>query len=62
MPQVAEFDWWRQRELELALAQGDDAKHLPSATPYRRRYETWEQALLHFGYTSDEVAERLDRA
>ena len=46
VPQVAECDWWRQRHLELATAQGDDAKHLPSAGPYRRRYGSWEAALL----------------
>jgi hypothetical protein len=61
VPQVAEFDWWRQQELDLARRRGDDAAHLPSATPYRRRYGTWEAALLHFGYTPDQVAERLER-
>jgi hypothetical protein len=61
VPQVAEYDWWRQRQLELAAAQGEDAKHLPSATPYRRRYGSWEAALLHFGHTPDQVAERLER-
>jgi len=60
-PQVAECEWWRERELELARAQGDDALHLPSPTPYRRRWETWEGALLHCGYTPDEVAERLEQ-
>jgi hypothetical protein len=60
VPQVAEFEHWRARELELARARGDDALHLPSATPYRRRYGTWEKALLTFGYTPDEVAERLE--
>jgi hypothetical protein len=58
---VAEFEWWRERELELARAQGDDALHLPSPTPYRKRWETWEGALLHFGYTADEIAERLEQ-
>lgn len=33
----------------------------PSAGPYRRRYGSWQQALLHFGYTPDQVAERLER-
>jgi hypothetical protein len=61
VPQVAEFAWWRDRELELAHRRGDDAAHLPSATPYRRRYGTWEQALLQFDYTPDQVAERLER-
>lgn len=61
VPQISDFDWWRQRELELALAQGNDALHLPSAGPYRRRWGSWEAALLHFGYTPDQVAERLER-
>jgi len=33
VPQVAEFAWWRDRELEKAQAEGNDALHLPSATP-----------------------------
>lgn len=61
VPQVAEFEWWRQRELELARALGNDALHLPSNGPYRRRYGSWEKALLHFGFTPDQVAERLER-
>ncbi len=60
-PQVAEFEWWRERELELARTQGNDALHLPSPTPYRKRWETWEGALLHFGYTPEQVAERLEQ-
>ncbi|MCA1706331.1 MAG: hypothetical protein LC808_24950 [Actinobacteria bacterium] len=60
-PSVAEFAWWRERELELARAQGDPAPHLPSDNAYRRRYVTWEGALLHFGFTADEVAIRLER-
>ena len=60
-PLVAEFEWWRDRELELARAEGNDALHLPSPTPYRRRWGTWEAALLHFGFTPDQVAERLEQ-
>jgi hypothetical protein len=60
-PMVAEFEWWRDRELELARAEGNDAAHLPSPSPYRRRWGTWEAALLHFGYTPDQVAERLEQ-
>lgn len=60
-PLVSEYDWWRDRALELALAEGNDALHIPSATPYRRRWGTWEAALLHFGYTSDQLAERLEQ-
>ena len=29
-PSVAEFTWWRERELELARAQGEQAPHLPT--------------------------------
>jgi hypothetical protein len=60
-PLVAEFDCWRDREFELARAEGNDTLHLPSANPYRRRWGTWEAALLHFGYTPDQVAERLEQ-
>ncbi len=61
VPQVAEFDWWRQREFELARAQGNDALHLPSAGPYRRRWGSWEAALLRLGFSPDQVEERLER-
>lgn len=60
VPQVAEFEHWRQRELELAQARGEDL-HLPSATPYRRRWGTWEKALLSFGYSQAEIDGRLER-
>jgi hypothetical protein len=60
-PSVAEFEWWRERELELRRARGEVAPHLPSSSPYRRRHGTWEAALLHFGFTEDEVAVRLER-
>lgn len=60
-PLVAEFEWWRDRELELARAEGNDALHLPSPHPYRRRWGSCEAALLHFGYTPDQVAERLEQ-
>ena len=61
VPQVAEFDWWRQRELELARARGETNLHLPSATPYRKRWGTWEAALAHFGFSPEEIAARLER-
>lgn len=59
-PMVAEFEHWRERELELARARGDDTLHLPSATPYRRRWGTWEEALIHFGFDDAQRAARLD--
>lgn len=60
-PTVAEFDWWRLRELEKAIARGEDALHLPSVSPYRKRWRTWEGALLHFGYTLEEATERFEQ-
>lgn len=58
-PLVAEYDWWRRRELEKAKATGNLGLHLPSASPFRRRWGSWEAALLTLGYTPDQVAERL---
>ncbi|MEJ7891848.1 MAG: hypothetical protein WKF94_04350 [Solirubrobacteraceae bacterium] len=60
-PMVSEFEWWRERELQLAKAQGNDALHLPSPPPYRRRWKTWEGALLHFGFTAAQIAGRLEQ-
>ncbi len=60
-PSVAEFEWWRERQLALGRSTGSEHFHLPSSTPYRRRWGTWEAALLHFGYTPEEVAERLEQ-
>ncbi len=59
VPLVIEFKHWRQREIELAKAQGRDL-FLPSDSPYRRRWGSWEQALLHFGFTPEAIAERLE--
>lgn len=60
-PSVEEFAWWRERQLELARAEGEEYPHLPTDNPYRRRWKTWEGALLHFGYTPEEVALRLEQ-
>lgn len=54
VPLVVEFDLWRNRELELAKAQGQDIS-LPSSGPYRSRHGTWSKALLHFGFSQDEI-------
>jgi hypothetical protein len=58
-PSVAEFSWWRQQQ--LALAQGEDDPQLPSDSAYRSRWRTWEAALLHHGYTPEQVALRLEQ-
>ena len=59
VPLVIEFEHWRQREMELAKAQGQEL-FLPSDSPYRRRWGSWEDALLHFGFTPEAVKERLE--
>lgn len=47
-PEVREFRAWRQRELELARAQGDHHLCLPSMNSYRRRFPLWPETLNHF--------------
>ncbi len=59
-PTTDEFAWWRDRQIELARAQGEEQPHIPTDSGYRRRWKTWEGALLHFGYTPEEVALRLE--
>ncbi len=61
VPNTAEYVWWRDRQLELARAQGRERPHLPSEGPYRERWGGWEGGLLHFGYTPDAIAHRLAR-
>ena len=58
-PLVVEFTLWRQRELELAKARGEEL-FLPSDSPYRRRWGSWENVLRHFGFSEDEIAGRLE--
>ena len=60
-PLVAEFSWWRDREVELARAAGNPGLQVPCAATYRRRWGTWGAALLHFGYTPDQVAKRFEQ-
>lgn len=59
-PSTQEFEWWRERELELTAAAGDREAFLPSTSPYRKRFGTWEAALLHFGFTPEQAALRLE--
>jgi hypothetical protein len=59
VPLVIEFEHWRQREMELAKAQGQEL-FLPSDSPYRRRWGSWENALLHLGFTLEAIKERLE--
>lgn len=59
-PRVAEFNHWRERELELARTRGDEHLHLPSPHPYRKRWDNWNAALLALGYAPEWIAERFD--
>lgn len=59
IPLLIDYELWRQKEIELAKAQGRDV-FIPSDSPYRRRYGSWENALIHFGYPEDEVNARLE--
>lgn len=59
VPLVIEFELWRQRELELAKARGEEL-HLPSDSPYRRRWGSWDNALLALGFAEEDVLARLE--
>ncbi|WP_445151172.1 homing endonuclease associated repeat-containing protein [Baekduia sp. Peel2402] len=59
-PRIAEYEWWRHEQLERAHAAGDAHAHLPSASPYRRRWKSWNAALLALGYSPEWIAERFD--
>jgi hypothetical protein len=60
-PTLGEFSWWRDRQIELAHAQGEEYPSIPTYSSYWRRWRSWEGALLHFGYTPEEVALRLEQ-
>jgi Homing endonuclease associated repeat len=60
VPRLAEYEHWRNREIELAEARGDDAFHLPSSSPFRRLWGSWGKALLALGYSPSEIARRLE--
>jgi hypothetical protein len=59
VPLIIEYEHWRQRELELAKAQGQEL-FLPSDSPYRRRWGNWENALIHLGFPPEAIKERLE--
>ena len=61
-PLCTEFAAWRDREFELALGRGEEHElYMPTRVAYRRRYGGWEEALLHFGFTPEELDRRYDR-
>jgi hypothetical protein len=59
VPLVVEYEYWRQREHELAKARGEEL-HLPSDSPYRRRWGSWDDALLALGFSESAVLARLE--
>ncbi|HZP73695.1 MAG TPA: hypothetical protein VFA97_09990 [Gaiellaceae bacterium] len=60
-PLVIEYEHWRQREIELAKARGEEL-FLPSSSPFRRKWGTWDKALEAAGFQPKEIAERLEPA
>jgi hypothetical protein len=59
VPLIAEYEHWRYREIELAKAKGEEL-WVPSDSPFRRRWGTWEQALEHFGYEEERRLARFE--
>jgi hypothetical protein len=59
VPLIVEYELWRQRELELAKTRGERL-FLPSDSPYRRRWGSWEAALLALGFAEQEIQARLE--
>jgi hypothetical protein len=60
-PSTEEYEHWRQRELELAKAQGKDALHIPAYKVFWKRFGGWEQALRHFSYDQADIEARLEQ-
>jgi DNA-directed RNA polymerase specialized sigma24 family protein len=60
-PTAAEYGWWRQGQMELAKATKADEPLIAHARTYSRRWGSWEAALLHYGFSPEQVAERLCR-
>jgi len=55
-PLVHEFENWRTGELKRRRSR---SIVLPSDSPYRRRFGSWENALKHFGFSDEEIEARL---
>lgn len=61
VPKVAEFDRWREEELQRACCHGAGALGVPSSSAYRRRWGRWEGALRALGYPEPAIEARLER-
>ena len=59
-PTVGEFKAWRQKELELAKAQGNNNFHLPSLNAYRRHFKLWKDTLRYFLDTAPQDIEGIE--
>ena len=59
VPLSEQFEAWRRRELKRRRA---DKIVLPSTAPYRRRFGSWQKALLHFGVSQEEIDKLLTEA
>jgi hypothetical protein len=56
VPLVHEFSAWRADELRRTAG---SAIGLPTDSPYRRRFGSWEGALRHFGFSEAAIRARL---
>lgn len=59
-PLSEEYRKWRQKEIDLASARGDEA-WLPSYNAYYRRFSSWEAALVHYGFDLEQYYRQLER-
>jgi hypothetical protein len=59
VPLLAEYDDWRLKELALMRTRGQWPR-VASTAAVRRRFKTWEAALLAAGYTTEELYVRLE--
>jgi hypothetical protein len=61
-PNTGEYAWWREQQIALAHAQGEESPQIPTDAPYRGRWKSWDAALLHFGYTPEQLALRDEQS
>jgi hypothetical protein len=60
VPLARDFQRWRQREIRKRQRRKiTGTVALPSDSPYRTRYGSWNKALLHFGFRQEEIDEQF---
>jgi Homing endonuclease associated repeat len=52
VPRVEDYARWRRQARK-------DGSDVPTDSPFRRRFGTWERALKHFGFSDAEIAARF---